>query len=371
MSTPARHIAMVLTRGDVIGGAQTHVIALSEALVARGHRVTVFLGGSDIASFAERLAGSGVRLVSLPGLRREIAPLHDLGAVRRLARVLRAEAPDLVACHSSKAGVVGRLAARLAGIPAVFTAHGWAFAEGVPPLRRRVYRLVERRMARVSAAIITVSRADAELAERCGIAARAPLVTIHNGLADGPPAPWPRGGEAPRLLMVARLAEQKDHAGLLRALSRLVDLPWHLDLVGDGPLETELRGLARRLDLGERVTFHGYRSDVEACIARASLVVLASHWEGLPVSLIEAMRRGRPILASDVGGVRELFGERPLGALIPPDDTAQLADGLRRLLAEPERLRDLGANARARFREAFALETMVARTLEVYEAALR
>ena len=170
--------------------------------------------------------------------------------------------------------------------------------------------------------------------------------------------------------MVARLVEQKNHAALLRALARVTDRAFHLDLVGEGPLGDELKALAKSLNLQDRVTFHGYRSDVPAFIERASLVVLLSHWEGLPISLIEAMRLGRPLVASDVGGVRELFGASPIGWLVPSDDPASLASLLRDALEDHEQLKRLGANARKRFEEAFSVDVMVDRTLQVYEGAI-
>ena len=363
-----RHIAMVITRGDVIGGAQTHVAELTVGLIARGHRVTVFAGGKG--AFSDRLADAGADIVDLPGLSREIAPLRDANTILRFGRMLKRHAPDLVACHSSKAGIVGRAAARLAGIPSVFTAHGWAFAEGIPQPRRWFYRLIERRMSRFCRAVITVSEADARLAVEGGVARHAPLIAIHNGLPDHPPAPFPAHETEPRLLMVARLVEQKNHAALLRALARVTDRAFHLDLVGEGPLGDELKALAKSLNLQDRVTFHGYRSDVPAFIERASLVVLLSHWEGLPISLIEAMRLGRPLVASDVGGVRELFGASPIGWLVPSDDPASLASLLRDALEDHEQLKRLGANARKRFEEAFSVDVMVDRTLQVYEGAI-
>ena len=151
-------IAFLITRADDIGGAQVHVRDLATQLRRDGHEAVVLAGSPGRLS--AQLAERGVPFVEVPALQRPIHPLRDIRAVAELRGALRELAPDLVSSHSSKAGILGRLAGASLRIPTLFTAHGWAFAPGVPQPSRGLYRAVEAFMARFAAAIITVSDDD-------------------------------------------------------------------------------------------------------------------------------------------------------------------------------------------------------------------
>lgn len=358
-------IAYVITRADELGGAQVHVRDLASALHGAGHEVTVLAGSAGV--LAEQLAERGVPFRRVPALVRPIAPWADLRAGRQLGALLRELRADLVSAHSSKAGWLARLAARLNGIPAVFTAHGWAFTEGVPALRRRLYALAERLAAPLAEQIITVSDYDRNLALRYRIAPPERIARIHNGvhdsLAAGPPA---RAAGPVRLLMLGRFAAPKDHATLLRALGGLQDRAWALDLAGSGPIEPTA-ALARELGIAERVHFLGERRDVEQLLGRSELCVLSSNWEGLPYSILEAMSAGLPVVASDVGGVSEAITHGLNGLLVPRADSEALRAALAGLLDDPERRRQLGAASRRRYEAQFRFEFMQAQTAALYE----
>lgn len=360
-------IAQVITRSDPIGGASMHLRGLCLALRERGHEPVVLVGGEG--EFTEQLRALDLPYVSLRHLVRPISPLHDAWAVPELFAALRRLRPDLVSSHSTKAGLVARAAARLAGLPSVFTAHGWSFTDGTGG--GRVYALAERLAARVTTRIITVSDHDRALALRRGIGPAERLVTIHNGMADAPGARSDPGAAPPRIVMVGRMERQKDHATLLRALGDCGALPWELDLVGDGPLRPALETQAARLGLGGRVRFLGSRRDVPEVLARGQVFVLATNWEGLPLSVIEAMRAGLPVVATAVGGTGELVAEGRTGFLVPRGDAGAMGSRLRSLLADPAQRRELGAAGRARYEEAFTFERMFAATLAIYEEAVR
>lgn len=362
-------IAYLITRFDAVGGAQIHVRDLATHLLAEGHEAHVLGGGGG--DYAEQLAARGIAVHNVPNLVRPVSPYDDALAVKNLRSVLRKLRPDLISAHSSKAGLLGRLVGRSLGIPTLFTAHGWSFTEGVSPRESTFYRLAEKGAAPLAARIITVSEYDRQLALHHRIAAPEKLVAVHNGMPDVPPDLRARPEEEPvRLVMVARFQEQKDHATLFRALAALTSLPWELDLIGDGPLEESAKRLAVELGLGQRVRFHGLRNDVAEWLAGAQVFLLITNWEGFPRSILEAMRAGLPVIASDVGGISESVVEGETGFLVPRADVGTLRERLSVLLRDPQLRERLGAAGRTRFEAHFTFERMLEKTLEVYREVL-
>lgn len=363
------NIAYLITRLDSVGGAQVHIRDLATHLLGRGHEVHV-LGGGD-GPYAESLAERGVTVHRLERLARPLRPVADLAALAELRRVLGSVRPDLLSTHSSKAGLLGRLAGRSLGIPTLFTAHGWAFTDGVSPKEATFYRLAERAAAPLGPKIITVSGYDRELALEHRVAPAAKLVAVHNGMPDVGPElrAAPARGPA-KLVMVARFQEQKDHDTLFRALAPLRGREWTLELIGDGPLEAGARAQVAQLGLEGRLRFLGARSDVAERLADASAFLLVSHWEGFPRSILEAMRAGLPVVASDVGGTREALVDGQTGFLVPRRDAGTLTDRLGRLLEHPNLRAKLGAAGRERFEANFTFGHMLRNTLAVYDEVL-
>lgn len=342
---------------------------LAAAVAAQGHAPTVVTSGSG--TFIDDLRALNIPVVTLRHLTAPIRPLHDLRALRELHRVLAELRPELIAAHSSKAGILARLAARRLRVPVVFTVHGWAFTPGVPPLEATLYRRVERLVGPLASRIIAVSEYDRRLGLEARIAPPDRLVTVHNGMPDVAPELRADPGSTPvRLVMVARYGAQKDHPTLLRALAALRQHPWEMDLIGDGPLMGETEALARELGLEGRVHFLGQRNDVGRRLAAAQVSLLVTNWEGFPLSILEAMRAGLPVIASDVGGVAESVRDGENGYLVPRGDVAQLRDRIERLLTDSALRIRLGAAGRERFVRDFTLDVSVARTLAVYRAAV-
>ena len=362
-------IAYIVTRADPIGGAQIHVRDLAAAVQAQGHSATVITSGSG--PFIDGLRAQQTPTIVLRHLGVPIDPARDLRALQEIRAVLRDLRPDLVTAHSSKAGVLGRLAGRSLRIPVVLTVHGWSFTPGIPALQAAVYRQIERFVGPLASRIITVSEFDRQLALETHVAAEDRVVTVHNGMPDVPlelradPARTP-----PRLVMVARFGPQKDHLTLFRALAALQGLAWELDLIGDGPLMSQMASVAATLGIGGRVRFLGQRTDVDQILAQAQVSLLVSNWEGFPLSILEAMRAGLPVVASAVGGVGESVVDEETGYLVPRGGADQLRDRLGRVLASPaERVR-LGRRGRARYEQLFTLDHTVAKTLAVYRDVL-
>ncbi len=362
-------IAFIVTRLDDVGGAQIHVRDLSTALRAAGHDAVVLAGSNG--ALADELRAHGVPCYPLHHLAREVSPLRDVRCFSELVETLREVRPDIISTHSTKAGFIGRIAGKTLGIPTLFTAHGWGFTEGRPPLQALAFWAVERATAAWAARIITVCESDRTAAVRAHLTSSERLVTIHNAMPDVDEALRARPGDSPpRLVMVARLSLWKDQPTLLHALSGLKDLDWQLDLVGDGPLRGQLEELVRSLGLTTRVGLLGYRRDVPEQLAAAQVFLLITKWEGFPRSILEAMRAGLPVIASDVGGVRESVVDGTTGWVIPPGDTARLGECLRALITRPELRVRMGQAGRARYEREFTFDRLVDRTTRVYEAAL-
>jgi glycosyltransferase involved in cell wall biosynthesis len=361
-------IAYLITRMDEYGGAQIHVRDLALWLKGQGNDPIVFSGWQGKVS--DFLISQDIPCFEVPDLVRQIDPVKDVKAFFQIRALLKEHRPDVLSCHSSKAGLLGRLAAKSCGVPVVFTAHGWAFTEGVPIRQRLIYGLIEKFAGWFSDHIVTVSDYDRDLGLKSRIVPPQKITTVHNGMPDRPAPVRGARSEPPRLMMVARVGPQKDHERLLRVLWGLADLPWTLDLVGGGD-DLELRQMAEKFGIADRVIFRGERDDVPDLMdGKADLYLLVSNWEGFPRSILEAMRSSLPVIASDVGGVREAVVDGETGLVVTPGEDAPLMNAVRRLLEDESLRLQMGAAGRKRFEENFTFLAMAGKTLEVYKKVI-
>lgn len=255
-------VLLLITRAEP-GGAQVHLLELCRGLLGRVElSVGVGQEGPDDNPFlVEALRSIGVTVEVLPDLRRAVAPRADRAALAALRALIRARRPHLVHTHSSKAGLLGRLAARLEGVPAVHTAHAWSFSDGLPWRQRGPAIPIEALAACWTRRFIVVSEADREIALRFGVARAEQVRVVHNGVPEVIPRARPSADGAPVIGMVARLAAPKDPLTLLRALAPL-RVPYRLDLIGDGPERPAVVAEVQALGLGARVRMLGDRRDV-------------------------------------------------------------------------------------------------------------
>lgn len=362
-------IAYVITRADSVGGATIHVRDLAQAMQERGHEVMVIVGGRGPVT--DQLAAAGVPFRPVEFLARAIHPVRDLHALAEMTGVLRDLRPDLVSTHTAKAGWVGRAACARLGLPAVYTPHGWSIGHRISAAQGVIFTFAERVAARWTSATICVSDAEKRLALRKRVAPPEKLFVVHNGVRDIPDDLRAKPELEPvRICSVARFESPKDHATLLAALGSLREQRWELDLVGDGPLEGKVRRLAGELGLAERVRFLGYQADPARALAEAQLFVLSSRSEAFPRSVLEAMRAGLPVVASNVGGVAEAVTHGVNGLLVPPGRPEPLAAALGELIAGTARRQILGAAARRSFESHFRIECMLENTAAVYARVL-
>ncbi len=374
----------VITRLS-LGGSSENTLASIAALQRVGHEVAlaVSFGESDPPSL-EDARRRGVRLVDAPGLRREPAPLRDLRALRRLLSIIAAERPHVVHTHTSKAGFVGRLAARLARVPAVVhQPHGHAFYGYWGRGKSALFAALERRAARWSDRIVTLTDRGIEehLARRIG--RRAQYVSVPSGVpVDRLRAAAPSRAAArerlhlePAAFVVAglgRLTPIKGFDLLVEALPAVAAAvpDARLVLIGDGPERAALEARAAALGVGGRLTVTGAVGDVTPWLAAADVVAAPSRNEGMGRVIVEAMALGVPVVGAAVGGIPSVIADGECGRLVPPEDPAALARALVELGRDGALRARLGA-AGVRRAEAFALAVADRKLCEVYEALAR
>ncbi len=366
------NILFVITKADEIGGAQIHIRDISFRLNDDGCHVEVVVG--EDGALVEQLKEKNITVYIVPSLVRQIDPLKDIKAIYNLRKIIKRTKPDLISLHSSKAGIIGRLAAVGTRVPVLFTAHGWAFANGVSKKQQQLYCFIERLMAPLANKIITVSNQDKELALKYNVASKEKQVVIHNGMPEiylNEPAYSFCSMQGIRLISVARFSEQKDHKTLFLALSKLSNKCWTLKLIGKGPLLEDYKNLARELNIADRIEFLGERNDVAEHLSSSDIFLLISNWEGFPRSILEAMRAGLPVIASDVGGSAESVSDNETGYLIPRGDVDVLTQKLEVLFANEDIRIRMGKAGRASFVANFTFDAMYNKTKALYQSVLK
>jgi glycosyltransferase involved in cell wall biosynthesis len=347
-----------------ISGAENHLLLLLPALRDRGWDVAVVMlheGESGAEEFAGRLQAAGI-----PVERVRLSRAFDPRVVARILRRARRERPDVLHTHLVHADFHGLPAGRLARVPAlVSTKHGFnAFRD------EKAFATADRSVASLADVHVAISAGLARyLAESEGFDPEG-FEIVHYGVEAGPEPPSLPG--APRLAIVGRLIPIKGHDVLLRAVAaareRLPGLT--LEVAGDGELEPELRATAAGLGLGDAVTFLGRVAPPGPVLERAEVVVVPSFGEGFGMVALEAMERGRPVIASAVGGLPEIVDDGRTGLLVPPGDPAALGTAIAELAGDAARAAELGAAGRARALTEFSQERCTERIAALYGAAL-
>lgn len=361
-------VLYLITRSEP-GGAQVHLLELLRGFRDRAE-LHVAVGKDEDSFLVEAAEALGVRVHILEHLVWPLHPVKDLAALVEILRLIRKLQPHLLHAHSSKAGILGRVAARITGVKSLFTAHGWAFTEGVHASRRALALSLEWIAGRLGNGVICVSQKDLELARDYRIASPSKRWVVWNGIPDTPYRAEPLRNP-PKLVMVARFSPQKDHSVLLKALAEVKERPWTMELIGDGPLLPQVQALAAELGLGERVRFLGRRLDVDVLLAQAQIFVLTSNWEGLPLSILEAMRAGLPVIASNVGGVPEAVEEGVNGFLVPRGDVLTLSERLAGLMENPDLRGAMGQASRLRYEQYFSVEGMLEKAWSIYAGLVK
>ncbi|MFN7974570.1 MAG: glycosyltransferase family 4 protein [Acidobacteriota bacterium] len=371
-------IAIVITKLE-LGGAQQVALAVARAIAARRARV-LFVAGAEGLLRPECEAIPHLEPVFLPELLREVRPAMDLRALSALRSLFRRERADIVHTHSSKAGILGRVAARLAGVPhIVHTVHGFGFHDYQRPAARAAFRAAEKLAGAFTERFVLVSRENLERGVAAGVLDRRRSVVIRAGVEierfRSGPIPRSRVREALGLgegdLVVggvACLKPQKaplDFVKVAREVVTAVPSAKFL-LAGDGELRPEVESAIAELGLSGSVRLLGWRDDIPDLMRSFDLFLLTSLWEGLPMVLPQARAAGLPIVATDVNGNAEAVARGVHGELCPPGDVAAISRACVALLSDAGRRAEIGRRTGEGLDE-FSVGDMVARHVHLYE----
>ncbi|MDL0119339.1 glycosyltransferase family 4 protein [Halobacterium salinarum] len=371
MAGNEKHDAFHLITRLLKGGAEGHTIATVRGLDE--YAFTVGYGAEYDHEQVDLLARNDIATKRFP-LIRHYNPVTTGPAVLQLARYLRREDFDIVHTHSTEAGIIGRFAAALAGVPnIVHTVHGVPFADDRHSAVNRFVLACERQAAKYTDRIVTNADVIADDYLQRGIGRPEQYTTVYSGVdldafrdAD-PAADLP--GERPRVVMVGRLADGKGHGVLLDAVESLGDFEGSVCIVGDGPLYDDLDQEIRKRGVTENVFLTGFREDIPRVLAASDVMVLPSFREGTPRVITEAMASGLPVVATNIAGIPEQIADGESGYLIPTGDPVELADQLEELLGDSELRERMGACGLERAR-AFSVATMIGELGSLYEELL-
>ena len=379
-------ITHIITR-LIIGGAQENTLLSCEGQQDRGHEVTLITGppiGPE-GSLMERATRYGYRVIVVDEMLRSILPLKDFRTYRRLAKMLGEIKPDVVHTHSSKAGIIGRWAAKRANAPAVVhTIHGLAFTASTSALAKNLYRALEKQTAPITTKIVCVADAMAEQSLRAGIGRPEQYVTVYSGMETRPflepPAP---PGEMRRKLgledehvvvgTIARLFHLKGHEDLLELAPQLCRKHPNLCFlwVGDGLLRESFERRIAEMKLQDRFILTGLvpPTEIPQLTGAMDVLVHPSRREGLARAIVQGQLAGSPAIAYDIDGNREGLIDGRTGFIVPPFDRRMLAEKISLLVDDAEQRRRMGAAGREFALGRFDAKVMVDALERVYADA--
>jgi glycosyltransferase involved in cell wall biosynthesis len=364
------YIFHIITRGDTNGGAQAHVLNLVKEQIRQGHRVSIICGKSS--QVFEELKILAVHVFSLECIKRDIHPYYDVLSIIKIIKIIKSEQPHIIACHTSKAGVIGRFAGKLSSTKTIYTPHSWIFSEPSHAKKKSKYIKIEKIMAFFCDKIITVSKNDFNIAKKLSISVHK-CITIHNGMKDTDKKLIKKNyliKNKIKLITVARLEKPKDYNTLFLALSAIKDKSWTLDIFGDGSLRDSLELKSQQLGISDKVIFHGDCQDIEQRLFASDIFILISQSEGFPISIIEAMRTGLPVIASDVGGIPEAVKQGENGMLINNKNIDSLVNAIEYFISNPKKIAKYGRNGRVKYEKLLTAKIMSDKTLALYNDVL-
>ncbi len=378
---PEGHPIKILEITNVDFSLRHFLLPLMRGLRARGHEVVGVCAEGPLLDLPR---AEGFRIAAVP-MARSLNPIAQARCLAALVALMRAEKPDLVHAHMPISGLLARAAARIAGVPRIaYTCHGFLFNQPGPWWRAALALNLERAAGRITDTFMTVSAEEAGDARRLGIHPRA--VAILNGRDPARFAPDPAArarlraafGAGPDdcvVIAVSRLVRHKGFPELLRAMQATPGncALWVVGerLASDHGEVLEPLFAEAAAALGPRLVRLGYRHDVAALMAAADVFCLPSHFEGLPMSIIEAMLTGLPVVATDIRGPREQVVDGETGLLVPARTVAPLAEALSRLAADPALRTAMGQAGRARAMDRFDEAKVMTRTIALLEGTKR
>ncbi|WP_436629420.1 glycosyltransferase family 4 protein [Latilactobacillus sakei] len=357
-------ILYVITR-STWGGAQAHLYELIKDRASKKDDVFLLVGEEgELADRVRKINSVNVKVDKI--LVRQLSPIKDLMSIYKIKSYIKKINPDIVHLHSSKAGAIGRIAAIGMPCKVIFTAHGWAFTEGINKVKRNVYIFIEKMLAKHTDEIICVSEYDYKLAKKENVIKKGiNAKVIQNGVEEILNVESTKVNIPPVITMTARFDTQKNQNLLLEALSKL-ELPFVVNLIGDGPLRAECEEIVKNNGMEEKVNFLGFQRDVTSFLKETDIFVLISNYEGLPISIIEAMSCSLPIIASRVGGIPELIDNNINGFCIE-NDAKKISQVFEMLITDSDLRVKMGKASYRKYVSGFRIETNLSNIETVYK----
>jgi len=367
-----------------LGGAQKVTLMTLERLPRDRYELALITNPEGLlVDWANRIPG--LKRFWIPSLIREVQPVQDFLTLVSLWRLFRKERPDVVHTHSSKAGILGRWAARLAGVPSIFhTAHGFGFNDFQRPLVRKIYIWLERITGRISTKLVVVSYANAVKGEKNGVLKPGDWLLCRDAIAvadfmqSGPRrmrlANWGVGKDKITVGMVACFKPQKSPVDFVDVAAEVLKSSprAHFIMAGDGELRPQIEERIQARGIANHITLLGWmsESDMPELYRNLDVVVLTSLWEGLPCVFSEAMANALPIVATNVDGAREAIVHEESGFLHEPHDIRGMAQSVLRLIENEQLRQTMGERGKARVME-FDIGTSVANLETAYRECLK
>ena len=381
-------IVHIITR-MILGGAQENTLFTCEGQHLDPNNEVILITGPAIGregELVERARECGFQVIMVDEMRREINPWLDFLTLRSLTRHLRELQPHVVHTHSSKAGILGRMAAQKAKVPVVIhTIHGPAFHPNQMWIKNAFFIALERYATRKSDKILCVADAMSQQAIDAGVAPADMFVTVRSGMEVEHFRDSPRHREEMRRKLgfeqdeivvgkIARLAHLKGYEFMIELAQNLCPRYPNLKFmfIGDGALHDSLQQQAQESGIGDRIVFTGLvpATEIPACISAMDILVHTSLREGLARVLPQALISGKPVVSFDIVGAREVCLNDETGFLIPPRDQKALEDAVEKLIVNPNLRTQLGTKGQELFTGAFSKEVMVEQINEVYRKCL-
>ena len=352
----------------------------------KGNRYESVLACAPGGTLIDLVQRHGMEVMTFPSLVQPLHPLKDFKAILDLTGHLMTKRYQVVHTHNSKAGFIGRLAAKLARVPViVHTVHGFAFHRQEPPWRRTLFRNLERLASQWCDQMIFISQPLVDWAVNEGIGCSGKMTRIYSGIEmdrfhpvsvqekNRLRAGWGLHEDDAVIGMVSKLWEGKGHAFLLRAFKEIKEEKpqARLVIVGEGYLMESLKTLVSRMGLSEAVIFTGFLEDVPQIIATFDVAVLPSYFEGMGRVLLEAMAMEKPVVGTRVGGIPDLIEEGLNGYLVSPGNEKELASAVVKILNDRDLALKMGQTGRKKMTDRFSAESMVRSIEEVYSELLK
>lgn len=373
------NILYVITKLE-LGGAQKHLLSLITNLDKGKYSIFLFTANEG-PLLNDALVIDGLCVKTSLFLERKINFFKDFAALLEIYSFIRENNIDIVHTHSSKAGIIGRLAARLAKVKIIIhTVHGWPFNDYQAFIARYVYVWLERLAARFSDKLIVVSGFDKGKGLKNRIGDNSKYTLIYYGILfenfgrneyNINNIRGPLGLRINDLTvgMIACFKPQKSPQDFIKLASLIGEVIPGIKfiLIGDGVLREKIEDLIARRGLKNQVLLLGWRRDIPEILHTIDIFVLTSLWEGLPISVLEAMASAKPVVATDTGGIREIISENKTGFMVKPGDINSMAEKLKLLLTNAKLRDEIGRDARHSLGSVFSLEAMVRQTQDLYD----